>query len=107
MLKVLVLGAGATGGYFGGRLAQAALQDKTDFQVSFLVRPQRAALLRASGLRVESPQGNFNIPVQALVHTEVQPDYDLVLLSCKAYDLESSILSTIRVCGPKPMYCRY
>jgi 2-dehydropantoate 2-reductase len=93
MLKVLVLGAGATGGYFGGRLAQAALQRKTDFQVSFLVRPQRAALLRASGLRVESPQGNFNIPVQALVHTEVQPDYDLVLLSCKAYDLESSILS--------------
>ena len=93
MLKILVLGAGATGGYFGGRLAQAEQQKTTDFQVSFLVRPQRAELLRAKGLRVESQQGNFSIPVHAVVHTELKPEYDLVLLSCKAYDLESSILS--------------
>lgn len=92
-MKILVLGAGATGGYFGGRLAQAEHERKGDFQVSFLVRPQRAELLRAKGLRVESPQGNFSIPVRAVVHTELQPEYDLVLLSCKAYDLESSILS--------------
>jgi 2-dehydropantoate 2-reductase len=93
MLKILVLGAGATGGYFGGRLAQAALAGKSDFQVSFLVRPQRAERLRATGLRVESPQGNFSIPINVVVHIELQPDYDLVLLSCKAYDLESAILS--------------
>ena len=111
VLKILVLGAGATGGYFGGRLAQAEQQQQqqqqqkqkqkqkqnqqqtTDFQVSFLVRPQRAELLRAKGLRVESAQGNFAIPVHAIIHTELKPEYDLVLLSCKAYDLESSILS--------------
>ena len=57
------------------------------------MRPQRAELLKAKGLRVESPQGNFGIPVRAVVHTELKPEYDLVLLSCKAYDLESSILS--------------
>jgi 2-dehydropantoate 2-reductase len=100
VFKILVLGAGATGGYFGGRLAQAEQQQqlqqqtrRSEFQVSFLVRPQRAELLRAMGLRVESAQGNFTIPVRAVVHTELKPEYDLVLLSCKAYDLESSILS--------------
>jgi 2-dehydropantoate 2-reductase len=92
-LNILVLGAGATGGYFGGRLAQAAHLGKTDAKVTFLVRPKRAEALRDEGLKVESPQGNFNIPVQTVLHTELEPVFDLVLLSCKAYDLESSILS--------------
>ena len=92
-LKILVLGAGATGGYFGGRLAQAQKDGKADIDVTFLVRPKRAEMLRARGLNVESPQGSFGIPVQTVVHTELKPVYDLVLLSCKAYDLESSILS--------------
>jgi 2-dehydropantoate 2-reductase len=92
-LNILVLGAGATGGYFGGRLAQAAHLGKTDARVTFLVRPKRAEALRDEGLKVESPQGNFNIPVQTVLHTELEPVFDLVLLSCKAYDLESSILS--------------
>lgn len=92
-MKILVLGAGATGGYFGGRLAEAAHLGKIDAEVTFLVRPARAAILRAQGLRVETPQGNFQVPVRAVVHTELEPVHDLVLLSCKAYDLESSILS--------------
>ena len=92
-LKILVLGAGATGGYFGGRLAQAQQAGKADIDVTFLVRPKRAEVLRARGLNVESPQGSFGIPAQTVVHTELKPVYDLVLLSCKAYDLESSILS--------------
>ncbi len=92
-LNILVLGAGATGGYFGGRLAQAAHLGKTDTKVTFLVRPKRADALRAGGLSIESPQGGFNIPVRTVLHTELEPEYDLVLLSCKAYDLESSILS--------------
>ena len=92
-MKILVLGAGATGGYFGGRLAQAASLGKTDIDVTFLVRPRRAELLRARGLNVESPQGRFGITVNTVVHTELKPEYDLVMLSCKAYDLESSILS--------------
>ena len=47
-LNILVLGAGATGGYFGGRLAQAAHLGKTDTKVTFLVRPKRADALRES-----------------------------------------------------------
>ncbi|MBL8379774.1 MAG: 2-dehydropantoate 2-reductase [Burkholderiales bacterium] len=92
-MKLLVLGAGATGGYFGGRLAQAAQLGKSDIEVDFLVRPRRADALRAQGLKVVSPQGDFTIPVNAVLHTELKPVYDLVLLSCKAWDLESSILS--------------
>ena len=92
-LKILVLGAGATGGYFGGRLAQAAHLGKTDAQVTFLVRPARAEALKRDGLIIQTPQERFTVPVRALTHTELEPEHDLVLLSCKSYDLESSILS--------------
>ena len=99
-MKILILGAGATGGYFGGRLAQAAAAGKTDAEVTFLVRPARAEALRAGGLVVESPHGNFSLPVRTVLHTELKPEYDLVLLSCKAYDLDSSILSIYPAMGP-------
>ena len=102
-LKLLVLGAGATGGYFGGRLAQAAHLGKSAIDVTFLARPQRAAMLAARGLNVESPQGSFGIPVRTVLHTDLKPEYDLVLLSCKAYDLESSILSIYP--GMRPDTC--
>lgn len=102
-MKILILGAGATGGYFGGRLAQAAAAGKTDLQVSFLVRPARAENLRAHGLVVESPHGNFALPVRTVLHTELKPEYDLVLLSCKAYDLESSILAIYPGVGPQTL----
>ena len=99
-MKILILGAGATGGYFGARLAQAAAAGKTDAEVTFLVRPARAEILRAKGLVVESPHGNFSLPVRTVLHTELKPEYDLVLLSCKAYDLDSSILSIYPGIGP-------
>ncbi|HEY4370754.1 MAG TPA: ketopantoate reductase family protein [Burkholderiales bacterium] len=102
-MKILVLGAGATGGYFGGRLAQAAAAGKTDVEVTFLVRPARAEKLQATGLMVESPHGNFTLPVKTVLHTELKPEYDLVLLSCKAYDLDSSILSIYPGVGPRTL----
>jgi 2-dehydropantoate 2-reductase len=102
-MKILILGAGATGGYFGGRLAQAAAAGKTDVEVSFLVRPARAEKLHAGGLVVESPHGNFSLPVRTVLHTELKPEYDLVLLSCKAYDLESSILAIHPGMGPQTL----
>jgi 2-dehydropantoate 2-reductase len=102
-MKILILGAGATGGYFGGRLAQAAAAGKTDVEVSFLVRPARAEKLRENGLVVESPHGNFSLPVRTVLHTELKPEYDLVLLSCKAYDLESSILAIYPGVGPQTL----
>ncbi|MXV05734.1 MULTISPECIES: 2-dehydropantoate 2-reductase [unclassified Xanthomonas] len=89
-MRILILGAGATGGYFGGRLAQAGVD------VSFLVRPARAARLQRDGLRIRSPRGDAAIAVKTLT-VEALPGaaqarpFDLVLLSCKAYDLDSAL----------------
>ncbi len=86
-MRILVLGAGGIGGYFGGRLVEAGAD------VTFLVRPRRAAQLAADGLVVQSPHGDFTRHVRT-VSAEVLSDdgrYDLVLLTCKAYDLEPAI----------------
>ena len=93
-LKVLVLGAGGVGGYFGGRLAEAG----TD--VTFLVRETRRAKLDKEGLRIKSQFGDACIPVQTVLQSEVQPDYDLVLLACKAYDLPSAITAVAPALKP-------
>ena len=81
-MRILVLGAGAIGGYFGGRLLQAGRD------VTFLVRPTRAGQLAETGLVIKSPFGDATLPKPPTV---VKGTYDLVLLSCKAYDLESAI----------------
>lgn len=86
-MRLMILGAGGTGGYFGGRLAQAGVD------ATFLVRPARAALLRERGLRIRSPLGDADIAVQAVTADELAhaAPFDLVLLSCKAYDLDSAM----------------
>ncbi len=89
-MRVLVLGAGGTGGYFGGRLAQAGAD------VSFLVRPARATQLERCGLRLRSPLGDADIAVRVLTADALSGDvaqapFDLVMLSCKAYDLDGAI----------------
>lgn len=86
-MKLLILGAGGIGGLFGGRLAQ------TGADVTFLVREKRKAQLQRDGLRVESQYGNFHVQVQAKTQDEVRPEYDLVILTCKAYDLASAVES--------------
>ena len=58
-MKILVLGAGAIGGYFGGRLAEAGVD------VTFLVRPKRREQIARDGLVVESPLGNLKLAVGA------------------------------------------
>jgi len=82
-MRILVLGAGALGGYFGARLIEAGAE------IAFLVRPARAAALSANGLRVESPFGGFHRPVTTL--TQAQPGWDVILLACKAYDLDDAM----------------
>ena len=89
--RVLVLGAGGTGGYFGGRLAQGGAD------VTVLVRPARGAQLERDGLRLRSPRGDADLAV-AWTTADALPDavaanggFDLVLLSCKAYDLDSAV----------------
>ncbi len=93
-MKVLILGAGAVGGYFGGRLVQAGAD------VSFLVRPQRAEKLARGGLVIKSPLGDAQIPVHTVLQEAARPEYDLVILSCKAYDLDASIAAIGGAMGP-------
>lgn len=84
-MRFLVLGAGAVGGYFGGRLAEAGRD------VTFLVRGARAAALAENGLKVESPLGDFTVPVKVATADRVGGPYDVVLLTAKHYDLDAAI----------------
>src|ERR1700728_3762257 len=108
-MRILVVGAGAIGGYFGARLAAAGRD------VTFLVRPKRAEQLK-SGLFVRSPKGDVKIAAPKLVtETTLSPlgipsltarslePFDLVLLSCKSYDLDSAMDSFARAVGPATM----
>src|SRR5438045_5974831 len=88
-MRILVLGAGAAGGYFGGRLAEAGKD------VTFLVRGARATVLNQHGLKVESALGDFQVPVKIATADRVGGPYDLVLLTAKHYDLDAAI-ETIR-----------
>lgn len=85
-MKTLILGAGGIGGYFGLRLIQSGAD------VDFLVRPARAEALRRNGLMLKSPLGDAHCPANAITSVTDAPDtYGLVLLSCKAYDLDAAM----------------
>ncbi|WCM24004.1 2-dehydropantoate 2-reductase [Paraburkholderia bryophila] len=85
-MRILVVGAGAVGGYFGGRLA-AAGQD-----VTFLVRAGRAEKLQRDGLVIRSARGDLTLPdVNTILAGVSAEPFDLVLLSCKAYSLDDAI----------------
>src|SRR5436190_18635600 len=84
-MRILVLGAGAVGGYFGGRLAEAGRD------VTFLVRGPRAVALAEHGLKVASPLGDFQVPVNVATADRVGDRYGLVLLTAKHYDLDAAI----------------
>jgi 2-dehydropantoate 2-reductase len=96
MMRVLVVGAGAIGGYFGGRLLEAGRD------VTFLVRPKRATELANAGLVIKSPHGDVTLKnpptVQAGKFTET---FDTIILSCKAFDLEDAITSFAPAVGPQ------
>jgi 2-dehydropantoate 2-reductase len=95
-MRTLVIGAGAVGGYFGGRLLQ------TGRDVTFLVRQRRAAELAASGLQIRSVCGGTTIAApKTLLAEDLAETFDLILLSCKAYDLESAISSMTPAVGPQ------
>ena len=84
-MRYLVLGAGAIGGYFGGMLLRGGAD------LSFLVRPKRAAQLAERGLVVKAPDGNIECPVRTMLSGAVDGHYDVVLLACKAYDLDNAM----------------
>jgi 2-dehydropantoate 2-reductase len=94
-MRILVVGAGAIGGYFGGRLLQAG-QD-----ITFLVRPKRAAELASAGLAIKSPAGDVTLKNPPTVQADkLTEKFDVVLLSCKAFDLEDAIESFAPAVGP-------
>ncbi len=86
-MRLLVLGAGGIGGYFGGRMAEAGAD------VTFLVRPGRAAQLARDGLMVRSAKGDIDRAVRFIGPESLADDgrHDAVLLTCKAYDLDPAI----------------
>lgn len=88
-MRILVLGAGGIGGYYGGRLAAAGVD------VTFLVRPRRAEQLARDGLVIRSPLGDARLPVKTMLRERLEPGWDAILLSCKAFDLDDAI-ETIR-----------
>ena len=94
-MRILVVGAGAIGGYFGGRLLQAGCD------VTFLVRPKRAAQLAETGLVIKSRFGDAALRSPPTVQeSELRRDFDLILLSCKAYDLDAAVDSFAVAVGP-------
>ena len=85
-MRILVVGAGAVGGYFGGRLLEAGCN------VTFLVRPKRAAQLAETGLVIKSRFGDVALRSPPTVQaSELRREFDLILLSCKAYDLAAAV----------------
>jgi 2-dehydropantoate 2-reductase len=94
-MRWLVLGAGAVGGYFGGRLAEAGRD------VTFLVRGARAAALAKNGLAVTSPLGDFRLAVKVATADYVAGPYDVVLLTAKHYDLDGAITAIKPAFGPQ------
>jgi 2-dehydropantoate 2-reductase len=83
-MRILILGAGGTGGYFGGRLVESGAD------VTFLVRPERAKLLKENGLVIKSPVGDAELQVSTIGAGERARKFDIVLVTCKAYDLPST-----------------
>ena len=85
-MKILVLGVGGIGGFFGGYLQEIGAD------VTFLVRPKRRALLQANGLKIISSLGNLNLKPKLVLADELKPVYDIILISCKTYDLDQAII---------------
>lgn len=83
-MRTLVLGAGATGGYFGGRLLE------TGADVTFLLRQQRAKDLRERGLSIKSKYGDTHLDNLKIIEKASEP-FELIILSCKAYDLDNAL----------------
>ncbi|MBB2203389.1 ketopantoate reductase family protein [Gluconacetobacter tumulisoli] len=92
--KVLIVGAGAVGGYFGARMATAG------HDVTFLVRPTRLRQLRTDGLRLISPLGNATLAPQMVTSDDIDGLYDIILLSVKAYSLASAMDDFAAAVGP-------
>jgi 2-dehydropantoate 2-reductase len=96
-MRILIVGAGATGGYFGGRLMQAGRD------VTFLVRPARAHRLRERGLRIVGLGENTVLTPALLLAGEITESFDLVLLTVKATGLRQAMADMAPAVGPETL----
>jgi len=96
-MRILFVGAGATGGYFGGRLAQAGRD------VTFLVRAGRADRLRQSGLTLLSPHGDVTLQPKLVTAGSIDGPYDVVVIAVKAFGLEQALVDMAPAIGPDTM----
>src|SRR5229473_2677667 len=92
-MRYLVLGAGALGGYFGAKLLKGGAD------VTFLVRPARAAQLQRDGLVVKAQDGEIRTPAKTIQQDQLQGAYDVILLCCKAYDLDGAMAAIAPAMG--------
>ena len=90
-MKILVLGAGAVGGYFGGRMSEAGMDD------TFLVREKKQKKLEKSSLIIRIPKGDFATSPKLVNIDKVDSIYDVILFTNKAYDLEEILQSPFPV----------
>lgn len=96
-MRFLIVGAGAMGGYFGGRLLEAG-ED-----VTFLVRERRAEQLKQHGLNIKSQFGDVSLPAPILLASDIKEPFDVVVIGSKAYDLDSIIAAVAPAIGPETM----
>jgi 2-dehydropantoate 2-reductase len=97
-MRILVLGAGSIGGYFGGRLLQAGRD------ITFLVRDKRARQLATLGLVIRSRLGDATISRPPTIGADrLRETFDVILLTCKAYDLADAIASFRPAVGPQSL----
>jgi len=96
-VRLLVVGAGSTGGYFGGRLAAAGRD------VTFLVRPGRAARLESNGLEIISPHGNLHLNPKLVTADKIDASFDVILLTVKSFSLDSALNDLAPAVGPATM----
>jgi 2-dehydropantoate 2-reductase len=96
-MRLLVVGAGSTGGYYGGRLAQAGRD------VTFLVRPGRAAQLQKDGLQIVSPHGDVTLKPALLTADRIDQPFDAIILTVKAYQLDAALDDMAKAVGPQTM----
>ena len=93
-MRILIVGAGSTGGFFGAKLAKAGRD------VTFLVRPQRLSLLEQHGLCVRSSAGDIDIKPQLITSSQINGTFDIVLLAVKAYTIDSALQDMAAAVGP-------
>jgi 2-dehydropantoate 2-reductase len=96
-MRILVIGAGALGGYFGGCLMRAGRD------VTFLVRQRRAEQLARDGLQIVTPHGDFAVPVVTVLAGNIREPFDLILVSVKSYSLDEAMDQFAPAVGPNTM----